>query len=259
MKYVWILVAVVILVRIDLVLKFFDNTAKKMQTESSSEVRPGEGLPNSEVVPMDRDLAIKSTPRQIFISMLNDFQAAPDSGEKMKTLEYLRAHPTMFSDKIDTDLESSIYRLRSLVVQRDKETAELVLEMMKYIRGENLEMLKRFFSFIIDADMADFLTIYSKSSDINCMIITYLGDQLSVDERFNELSERLTVLETYLNREGIAPPIKLYGDKCLLILKMEVEKMRTPFAPQDSAVSSEPTEPAPPQESPTPVDPGSTP
>lgn len=253
MKYVWIIVAVVILVRIDLVLKFFEKTANKFERETSSEVQSSDITPGIDLVPLDKDLAIKSNPRQIFLTMLNDFQANPESETKIKVIEFLKSNPTMFNERLDPDLESGIYRWRTLVVQRNKETAELLLEMLKIFKGENLEMVKRFFSFVIDADMADFLAIYSKSPDVNCMIITYLGDQLSTDERFNELSERLTVLDSYLGREGLAPGIKLFGDKCRLLLNFEVEKMKASFQPAPAE------EPTPPSETPVTTDPGLSP
>lgn len=243
MKYIWILVAVVLIVRIDLILKFFDKTVKQIETKTAQEIPPSDVTSGSELVPIASDPALKSNPRQIFISMLNNFQVAPDSESKLNTLEYLKAHPSMFSEKLDTDLESSVYRLRNLIIQRDKETPELLLEMMKMLKGENLEMLKRFFSFMIDVDLADFLALYSKSSDVNCVIIQYLGDSLPIEERFNELSERLVILENYLNSEKVSPVLKPYGDKCHMVLKMEVEKMRTSFEPQDAAGLPVPADP----------------
>lgn len=257
MKYVWILVAVVILVRIDLVLKFFDKTAKQIDTQSAPDIQPSDVTPGSDLIPMASDPAIKSNPRQIFISMLNNFQAAPDSATKLETLEYLRAHPTLFSEKLDTELESAVYQMRNLIVQRDKETPQLLLEMMKMLKGENLEMIRRFFSFVIDVDMVEFLSLYSKSPDLNCMIIKYLGDPLPVEERFNELSERLVALENYLNSEKVSPVLKPYGDKCHMVLRLEVEKMKLSFQPQTSEETPPPE--AAPQEAPVATDPGNVP
>jgi len=235
MKYVWILVIVVFLVRIDLVLKFFDKTSKKIQNLQTPEINSSEIIPSAEVVTMENDLSLRSSPKKKFFSMLSDFHSRPDAEVKTKILEFLHSHPALFTDKLDQGLEASLYQWRDLLVQKNKLVYQFLMDFYQVLKGENLEMLKRFMSLVIDNDLEEFLMFYSKSSDTNCTIINYLGDSLPEDEKFNELSERLIALEAHLASDKVIPANKIYGDKCLLVLKLTVEKMRSAFAAADAA------------------------
>jgi hypothetical protein len=257
MKYVWILVVVVLLVRIDLVLKFFDKTSKKIQNLQAPEINSSEIVPTTEIVTMENDLSLRSSPKKKFFSMLSDFHARPDAEVKTKILEFLHSHPTLFTDKLDQGLENSLYQWRDLLVQKNKLVYRFLMDFSLVFKGENLEMLKRLMSFIIDNDLEEFLMLYSKSSDTNCTIISYLGDPLSDDEKFNELSERLNVLETYLASDKVIPANKIYGEKCLLVLKLAVDKMRIAFAAADAAAAK--TEEAESQTTPVPAEPATEP
>lgn len=264
MKYVVIIVVVVILVRIDVILRLFDKTATKYQNRTQ-EITPGDIPASSDIVPISKDLSLKATPKKNFISMVNDFGNMPDQGVKDKAIEVLRSQPTMFSDKLDVELESSIYSWRNLLIQRNKNAHEFLLEMMKSLKGENLEMVRKFYSFVIDIDMGDFLSVYSKTSDINCMIITYLGDNLPAEEKYNELSARFVALNAFLSVER-PEPIKLYGQRCQMVLKLQVDKLNAIVAPSEPVVvpeSSIPPAPipesVPTQEASSPINTGSTP
>lgn len=234
MKYVVILIVVVILVRIDVILRLFDKTATKYQN-SSSEIKSGEVIPSTEIIPAGKELSSQSTPRKTFLSILNDFSYVPDVNFKNKAIELLRANPTMFNDKLDSELESSLYRWRNLLVQRNKVSHDFLMEMMKSLKGENLEMLKRFFSFAIDIDLPEFLALYSKSSDINCMIIVSLGDNLPIEEKYNELAERLSALDKFLSADR-EEAIKAYAQRCQMVLKLQVDKLKVIVAPNDDAL-----------------------
>jgi hypothetical protein len=264
MKYVVIIVVVVILVRIDVILRLFDKTATKYQNRTQ-EITLGDIPASSDIVPLSKDLSLKATPKKNFISMVNDFGNMPDQSVKDRAIEVLRSQPAMFSDKLDAELESSVYSWRNLLIQRNKSAHEFLLEMMKYLKGENLEMVKKFYSFAIDIDMGDFLSVYSKSSDINCMIITYLGDNLPAEEKYNELSARFVALNTFLSVER-PEPIKVYGQRCQMVLKLQVDKLNSIVAPTEPAAAPESQiapapapESVPTQETSSPINTGSTP
>lgn len=60
----------------------------------------------------------------------------------------------------------------------------------------------------------------------------YLGDNLSEDEKFNELNERLSVLDAFLLTEKAAP-YKLFGSRCQMVLKLQVDKLKGVIEPYD--------------------------
>lgn len=235
MKYVWILLVVVIMVRIDVVMRFFDKTSDKIQSAKNS--APVSHIEGAEIIPLENNLNSTSSPRVVFFSILRDFLVAPDAAFKEQAIEILKKNPALFTDKIDTELEAAIYKWRDLLNQKNKVTLDFLMELLKNLRGENLEMVKRFFSYAIDVDLEDFLTVYSKSTDTNCILMSYLGDALPIEEKFNELSERLTVLDAFLKSDK-SPSLKAYAQKCQLVLKLEVDKLNASLIPLEDPSES---------------------
>ena len=233
MKYVVILVVIVILVRIDVVFKLFEKTAGKYQN-SREEIKTGDIEPSSDLVSVDNDLSLKTSPHKTFISMLNDFKNTSDLNVKNKAIEVLRSQTTMFSDKLDIELESSIYLWRDLLIQKNKTAHEFLIEMMKYIKGENLEMVRRFYSLAIDIDLIDFFNSYSKSTDTNCIIMGYVADNLSDEEKFNELEERLIAFDAFLLTEK-AVPFLVFAKRCQIVLNLEINKLKAVVPPSETA------------------------
>lgn len=245
MKYIVILFVVIVLVRIDVVLHLFDKTSQKIENSKNrddSNAAPT-NEPQTELVPIESDLALKTSSKKIFLSMMEDFRSAPEASLRDRAIETLRATPTMFDEKLDKELESTIFRWRGLIEQKDKVTQGFILELMKSLKGENLEMLKRFLSYAIDVDFADFISFYSKTNDLNCMLITYLGDNLPDEEKYNELNERLKVIEAYIASDKA--DLKDYAQRCQLVLKLTVDKLGAVTAPpeetQPVAPSADPT------------------
>ena len=233
MKYVFILVVIVILVRIDVVFKLFEKTAGKYQN-SREEIKTGDIEPSSDLVSVDNDLSLKTSPHKTFISMLNDFKNTSDLNVKNKAIEVLRSQTTMFSDKLDIELESSIYLWRDLLIQKNKTAHEFLIEMMKYIKGENLEMVRRFYSLAIDIDLIDFFNSYSKSTDTNCIIMGYVADNLSDEEKYNELEERLIAFDAFLLTEK-AVPFLVFAKRCQIVLNLEINKLKAVVPPSETA------------------------
>ena len=233
MKYVVILVVIVILVRIDVVFKLFEKTAGKYQN-SREEIKTGDIEPSSDLVSVDNDLSLKTSPHKTFISMLNDFKNTSDLNVKNKAIEVLRSQTTMFSDKLDIELESSIYLWRDLLIQKNKTAHEFLIEMMKYIKGENLEMVRRFYSLAIDIDLIDFFNSYSKSTDTNCIIMGYVADNLSDEEKYNELEERLIAFDAFLLTEK-AVPFLVFAKRCQIVLNLEINKLKAVVPPSETA------------------------
>lgn len=233
MKYVWIIVAVVILVRIDVVMRFFDKTAKKIDTQNSPEISSEAIGPQSELVPVTADLSIKSSPIKKFITMLEDFQATGDPAIQASAMDFLIANPTLFDDKLNKEFEGAVYKWRDLFLQKNRNSYSFMMGMMKHMRGENALMLRKVFSMVIDLDLPEFLNFYSKSSDENCLIMSDLAFPLPDEERYNELSDRLKTLNSFMGSDKFPPQLKTFADKCHLVLKLQVDKMRIAFENYD--------------------------
>jgi hypothetical protein len=241
MKYVWIAVAMVILVRIDLIMHYIDKSFAKLQ--SSAPPINLEDLPaNKEHVSFKDDQSFHKPPRQVFLSLLEGFKSNPTMAVREKAFVTLKENPSLFTDKLDPELEARIYSWRDLLYQKNKESYYFLLELLNVLRGENQEMVKRFFSLLIDIELTDFLQVYSKSKDSNCMIITMLGDNLAEEEKNNELIERHAAIVSLLASEKIDPAYQVFTQRCELTLKIHLNKIK-PTQPtsetEDMAVTEE--------------------
>jgi hypothetical protein len=165
--------------------------------------------------------------------MLEDYQSTADPAIQSSALDFLRANPTLFNDKLNKDLEGALYKWRELFIQKNKSSYLFLLEMMKHMRGENALLLRKVFSMVIDLDMPEFLNYYSKSSDENCLIMTDLAYPLPDEERYNELNERLQALNVVMASEKFPAHLKPFADKCHLVLKLQVDKMRIAYENDD--------------------------
>lgn len=211
-------------------MTLFDKTSQKIENSGSNQAITTSTETNTpKLVPINDDLSLKVDSRKIFFSILEDFRSAPVVELQDKAIETLRSSPTMFNEKLDKDLEASIFRFKGLLVQRNKVAQNFILELMKSMKGENLEMMKKFLSFSIDADFVDFVSFYSKTPDLNCMLITYLGDNLPDEEKYNELAERLKVIDAYIASDKTE--YKEYAQRCQLVLKLTVDRLGAVTAP----------------------------
>jgi hypothetical protein len=134
-------------------------------------------------------------------------------------------NPTLFNEKLDRELEVKIYRWREHIQQKNKIVYEFIFAMMKILKGENLEMLKRFSTLLIDYDLPEFLNYTSLSSDTSCLVSISLADSLPEEEKYNELVERLTLFQTIIKSHGVTPGQKMYAEKCYNLIKFQVDKI----------------------------------
>lgn len=239
MKYVWIVIAVVLIVRIDVFLKLFDKTVGKIEKSSTTETKISDISASQELIPIADNAALKSSPKTTFINLLNNFHQSPRKDNRELALNELRTNPTMFNSTLDKDFESQVYLWRDLVTQGSEEAGLFLVELMKYTTGENYNMIRRFFSLWIDADIDEFLKLYSKSKDSNCQAITLFADPVPDDERLGELYERETDLNEFLTKQASDPILKKYADTCLLMLKVEISKLAPAPVPSAAPVNPE--------------------
>ncbi len=235
MKYVWIGIAIVLLVRIDFIMGLIDKGIVKFQTPKTPEAKVADLPASSEIIPMTDDKVLKQSPKAVLFSLIQNFHLSPNAQASELIINELRNHPTMFTTKLDKELETQIYQWRDLVIQGNKETALLLIELMKYLQGENFDMIRRFFSLWIDVDLEQFLSFYSKSKDTNCGVITLLADPVPEEEKITEFLERENDLNALLTKEKVDPVLKKYADICLLMVKVHINKLAPTPAPAPTA------------------------
>ncbi len=224
MKYAVILIILILLVRIDFFLGLFDKVNKKFDANPTELDRTDVRM-NRELVPVNLDRSLKRTDRDQFMALLEAFHDSPSSGLAESALQVLKNNPAMFSDKIDPGLESQIFRWRDLLNNNRPEMVSFILELMKVLRGENNEMLKRFFALWMDINMSHFIAAYSRTPDTNCTIATLFGDPVAEEEKLNEYYDRQESLNNFIKKENLDVVQKSLATNCLLQLEIQIGKI----------------------------------
>lgn len=225
--------------RADLFLGLFDRIVEK-SAPSPVEVDTSE-VKSNELVSVAQDQNLKQTPRQTFLALLEDFHANPVQQIHDRAIAIFKDNPTMFNQKLDPQLENEIFRWRDLLNNNEPEAAKFMLDLMNILQGENLDMMKRFFSLWMDINMEHFLAAYSKTKDTNCSIAAIFGDNIPEEEKVNEYVEREDALKAFVAKEKVDPIQKNLANNCLLVLQIEIAKfpprpLTEDDAPEESSV-----------------------
>jgi len=204
------------------------------------------GVKSNELVSVAQDANLKQTPRQTFIALLEDFHANPVQPIHERAMVIFKDNPTMFSQKLDPQLENEIFRWRDLLNNNDPEAAKFMLDLMNILQGENLDMMKRFFSLWMDINMENFIAAYSKTKDTNCSIASIFGDNIPEEEKLNEYVEREDSLKAFVMKDKVDPVQKNLANNCLLVLQIEIAKFPPrPVSEEDTSDESNVVVPVP--------------
>jgi hypothetical protein len=223
MKYVTILAVIIFLARIDYFLGLFDKANQRINSRTTEvDVR---GIRSREVIPVKEDTNLRRSVRGSFFALIEDFQTTPSADIRLKCTEILKNNPSLFSEKMDKELEVRIFQLREHLNNNQPEVVNFILDLMNVLKGENLETLRRFFALWMDINMEHFVAAYTRTKDTNCQIATLFGENVPEEEVVNEYVERLDFLNAFLVKEKIDPAHKALATNCALQLKLTIEKL----------------------------------
>lgn len=234
MKYVVIAIIALLMARADLFLGIVDRLLEKSEP-APVEVDTTE-IKTNELVPVAQDGTLKQTPRETFIALLEDFHTNPIPEIHERAMVIFKENPTMFGQKLDQELESKIFLWRDHLNNNEPEAVKFMYDLLNILQGENLAMMRRFFSLWMDINMENFVAAYSKTKDSNCTIATTFGDAIPEEEKLNEYIEREDALKAFVLKEKIDPLQKTFASNCLLVLQIEISKIAPKPASEDQPV-----------------------
>ena len=229
MKYLIGFIAIVILVRIDFFLSLVDKGMEKLNRERPTTTQPD--IEQGETIPVTEDKNLKVTSKTKFLNLLQNFRINPEPTVRELAMELLRSEPMMFGSELDPNLESAIFSWRDLISQGNTDLPNFLLELMTVLEGKNLEVVRRFFSLMMDQDMKSFLLHYSRSKDINCSIGIIHGDVLESDQLYSVLEERDLAISRILSETNVDPNMRALGQNCQIMIRAQLGKMTPPTPP----------------------------
>jgi hypothetical protein len=240
MKYVLIIFGIAILLRIDFILDLFDRANRNMENREPV-VEVSESKSDRSVISVDQDQMLNTPPKDTFFAFLDAFHSAPDAEIRIRAISWLKEHPKLFNQMLDTDLESKIFKWREHLNNNNQEVVNFILDLMVVLPGENQDILKNFFALWMDINMENFIISYSRTKDTNCSIATTFGDPIPEEEKVNDYYQRVDSLKIILQKEKIEPIQKALATNCLLQLETLLQKLNpvaTPVEPPPSEAAS---------------------
>jgi hypothetical protein len=230
MKYVLLIVLAAIILRIDFLVRTFDRLSARFGGERPV-LTSEESERRVEIVPLPEDPALKSSPRERFFIFMEYFKASPGKEFRDKIVAELGSNPELFGDKLDPRLEGVIFSWRDLILRDEKELPPLLLELQAKLKGENREVIRRFFALLMDTQLETFLTFYSRSADATCLVGTLVADPVPDRERFEILAERERALQAFVQREKVEPRLQDFAHVCVTQVNLQLSKLPPPEAP----------------------------
>jgi len=137
--------------------------------------------------------------------------------------------------------------LRDNLITKNGDTFQFLLDLQTLLTGENLVLVRKFNSLLMDADIDYFLKYYVHTKDVECSVATLLADNLPDEEKLNEFYDRESLLNAFLLKETTDLKIKNYATTCLGALRIHLDRIAPPPAPETAPV--EEAVPAPAEES----------
>ncbi len=241
MKYIALFVLAIVLIKIDVIISLGEKSVMLFKSEKTELTQNDQG--NSPVIVRSQKI-MELTPRERYLSLMDNFRVSPDAIYREQAMELFRQHPQMFSDKRDKGLEGRMYSWRDLVVQNPDELPLFLNDLNNILKGENKVIVTRFYSVVLDLNLEMFMTSYPRTKDIACTPVLLLEEAVPPEEKFPELYERLNSLQSFLSRENLPADKKNYASICVNSLKIYLEKEAPPVPPEETSPAEESPAPA---------------
>lgn len=231
MKYVLIFALAVVIAKIDTVMRLFDKASvvvSRQKTKLTDPPVPTDIKSESELVSVKDDPTLRIDPHTRIISLMESYKLSPEPEIRLKIMEDIKIVPKMLTTTLDPALESVIYSWRDLFLNGHEDTMIFVLALENLLQGENQIMIRKFFSFMMDQNLENFLKSYSKSRDVTCKAAAYFGDPIPDLEKLNEYRERDEALETFLKKENLEPTLRTFASYCQQVIRNSLSPVVAP-------------------------------
>lgn len=224
MKYLLILAVILFLARIDFILKLFDRANENLRSEQLE--LPVTNIPSTEFVPLKNDFSTLGSNRELFFTLMRDFSLQPSSDSRIRAINFLKDHSYILDENLDKNFELQILIWREQFNDHDKEISYFMADLTKYLKGQNLDIVMRLFSSLMDQNIDQFIKAYLITGETNCKVARLFNDDAISEEKFSNLLNRDNALNRYLKIENLSPEQKNLAQNCRLQISLEMEKLQ---------------------------------
>ena len=235
---------VVVVAKVDTLVDLYRKAStqvgkqKDQLTESASKTNI---KAENDAVPFEKDPSLQINPHARIIALLGSFGLSPEPQLRAKIMEDIKVVPKLLTAPLDPELETAIYGWRDLIRENHPETILFMLDLEKLLQGENLMVIRRNFTFLLDKNAEAFISQYSRSRDVGCKAAALFGEPVPEEEKINEFRERENSLQTVALIENAEASVKTFASTCLNVVKSQILTLgASPASPTDGGTSAEP-------------------
>ena len=228
MKYAIIIIAIIVLVRFETILKLVDRTQGLV---TSSETLPTEQaeVNQSVIVPVSKDKSFEQTPDQRIVTLIEDFYRTPTDTMKNLIISDIKGNPALFGETGHPGYLNIMSRMVSHIQQKNSIVNDFLFELWPLVKGANLLIVKQLLAMNFEENLVLFLDQLSKSGrDPSCFIAEMIPDGFTKEEKERFLNERRANLEKVSYDETQAPKVKTMSINCFRTVEIEILKLNPP-------------------------------
>lgn len=187
---------------------------------------------------VEEDKVIQFTPKEKIISMIEQFNRAPDASGMEMVLEELGKQRTLLGMTKDVAFISALNGAIPNIQTGDTLTIEFLVRLMPLVSGDNLRHVRLMVARIFDSrPLLGLIALSKTNADPSCGLVMDLPEDVTPETRFTFLENRRLSLESARSSLASRPPVLAYLDMCT----NQLQAVLPPPAPVED--NSFPTDP----------------
>ena len=235
MKYAIIIIAIIILVRWETIVRLVNKTESLVTREDSKAVNQPANMQN-EIVPMTTDKNLDSSVDKRIVNLMEEFNRFPSESAKELIIADIKATPEIVGQTAHEGFLSAMMKLTGHVQDKNQLTNDLLFELWPLVKGPHVLLVRQLLAINFNDNMVPFLDQLSKSGrDPSCSIGEMVPDSLEKDEKETFLLGRKEILSKIIDDEAQPPKVRTMGLNCFRSVEIALLKLNPPPAAETPA------------------------
>ncbi len=231
MKYAIIIIAIILLVRWETIVKLVGKTEDLVAPDNTIYIEEPKET-QTEIIPVTKDKTLEQSPDQKIVTLIEDFNRNPTAEIKNLIITDIKANPSYFGQEPHLGYISVMTKLISHIQQENLLVNNFLFEIWPFVKGSNLLVVKQLLALNFEENLNVLLDLLSKSGrDPSCSLAELIPETLSKEQSEQFLIERRNNLEKVTNDESKLPNVRTMAINCHRVVEIEILKINPPQVP----------------------------
>ena len=212
----------------------YENAVQKAREalDQAPATLPTDSTPTYKVVvppALENDKVVQFTSKDRLIALIGQFNSSPDDSLLALTTDEFLKNKQIFGVKRDAELVTALNGTIQLIQDKNKNAIQLLVQLHPLLVGDNQTFLKTVLARGFDSAPTLTVNLLNKfEQDKLCTLVTMTPEEITKEERYSYLDNRLNVIAPARLVTGQSPLYTPYIDTCLSQLRLEMSKENPP-------------------------------